>query len=316
MVHEPVIPRPRRRSPLALLAGSREWPLRSIESVLEAAGIEALRARSARDAIERYRAARPDIVLLDAELPDLDGITACRLLRSDQGDASTPVLIWSTEAWSRSARVEALRAGAWGVLAMPLDAEELTLRVRLLAEAKLEADRSAAAGLVEESTGLYNAHGMFRRLVETISEGARHGRALACLVVAVRRDDARGDATGAGIGTLPDALARSLRRAIRGYDAIGRVGPDEFIVVSPGAGRDAARVIAERLAGLAEAAIAGAGGEAGPATVRVGCYVLEDVARESATPVMVLGRATTALRRAQAGPRGERVRFYDPADGE
>ena len=317
MPFRPTASRPNRRSPLALVAGHEEWSLRSIESVLEAHRIDVLRAHSGREAIERFRAARPDILLIDAALPDIDGITASRLLRAELSDSSTPILLMTAEPWSRTARLEAFRAGAWDVLTMPLDAEELALRVELLAQARLETQWFAAAGLVDEITGLYNAHGLYTRLTEIVAEGTRRQEALACIVLAPVREAVIVETPVAHPKSASlDQMARLIRGAIRAYDVLGRVGPGEFVIASPGSGRTAALAMASRIAAVAQTALGGVAGDGDATPVRVGCYVIDDLSRESVSPVVVLGRATMALRRAESAEEAERVHFYQAAEGD
>ena len=317
MTAPPTAPRPTRRSPLALVAGHEEWSLRSIESILEAHRIDVLRARSGHEAIERFRAARPDIMIIHAPLPDIDGVTASHLLRSDLADGSTPILLMSTEPWSRTDRIQAFRAGAWDVLNMPIDAEELVLRVEMLTRAKLETRWYEATGLVEEVTGLYNAHGLYRRMSEMLAEGVRHRRELACIVLApLQVASAPVEPANHSSSAPLDHLGRLLRTSVRGYDVVGRVGAAEFVVASPGSGRDAAQAMASRLATLAKSAVGAVAGDAAGPLVRAGCYVIDDPGRESVSPVVVLGRATMALRRAEVATAPEGVHFYQPVEVE
>lgn len=97
--------------------------------------VRALRARGyipteavdGRTALERWAARRPDIVLVDLGLPDVEGIHIVRRIRSE---ASTPIVILSARYGERQ-KVEALDAGADDYLTKPFGIEELDARVRV-----------------------------------------------------------------------------------------------------------------------------------------------------------------------------------------
>ena len=127
-------PPPRtRRPPLVLIADDQEWTARAFESVLGPAGFAVLRAASGRQALEQARSVAPDVVMMRADLADHPGPALCRLLRREaRVGAATPLFVTSAAPLLREKRIEALRAGAWDVLALPLDAEELLLKLGAL----------------------------------------------------------------------------------------------------------------------------------------------------------------------------------------
>lgn len=71
---------------------------------------------------------------------------------------------------------------AWEFVGLPLDAQELLLKLDSYVKAKFEADRNREQGLVDRDTGLYNEKGLLRRATEMGSDAYRHNRALACVV--------------------------------------------------------------------------------------------------------------------------------------
>ena len=74
---------------------------------------------------------RPDLILMDLGLPDADGLSAVRALRSNVGFVGTPVLM-VTAYDSMQFRTEALEAGCVGYMVKPVDPERLLETVRLL----------------------------------------------------------------------------------------------------------------------------------------------------------------------------------------
>jgi DNA-binding response OmpR family regulator len=95
------------------------------------AGYEVLTATSGREAIETIRCRRPDVVLLDLMLPDIDGFGVCEILRYNANTATIPIVILS--AWSTTdARHVGLELGALDYITKPFSPKNLVARVNKL----------------------------------------------------------------------------------------------------------------------------------------------------------------------------------------
>jgi len=295
------------RSPLILIVSDQQWSVRSLESILAPNGFSIITASSAAKAVERARTAQPDAVLVDAELPDGSGLDVCRTLSSGRVlDPGAPILINARGPVTRRERLEALRAGAWDLLGLPLDGEELLLRLRTLLGAKLHADACREESIVDSTTGLYNLRGLMRRAAEMAAEAARYGRPMACVVFALEPAAADGDRSWArdGDATFADAL-RVLRDSIRDSDVIGRMGPSEMIVLAPATDPDGAHAIARRAIAAVESATATA------PRMRAGLYAVSNFRDAGVEPVDLLVRAIIALRKSQGGRGEEPIRFFN-----
>ena len=155
------------RPPLVLIANDQEWSARSLESILAPNGYAVLRAYTGQQALERARAARPDLVILDAQMPDIHGVEVCRTLRADpRFSTTTPLIITTAGPSGRTQRLEAYRAGAWEFFGQPLDGEALLLKLETYLKSKLEVDRIRDENLLDHATGLYNMRGLSRRARE------------------------------------------------------------------------------------------------------------------------------------------------------
>ncbi len=98
---------------------------------LTRAGYAVATAASGREAIEAIRHRRPDLVLLDLMLPDIDGFAVCEILRRSAATAAIPILILS--AWSTSdSRLLGLELGALDYVPKPFSPKELVARVNRL----------------------------------------------------------------------------------------------------------------------------------------------------------------------------------------
>jgi len=99
------------------------------------AGHDVTTAANGWEAIAAVRAGRPDIILLDLMLPDLDGFGVCEILRRDPQTATIPIVIVS--AWSSpDSRNLGLELGALDYLTKPFSPQELVARVNRLIHAR------------------------------------------------------------------------------------------------------------------------------------------------------------------------------------
>src|SRR3954462_5083167 len=99
------------------------------------AGYEVTTAANGWEAIHAVRACRPDIILLDLMLPDLDGFGVCEILRREAATATIPIIIVS--AWaSTDSRNLGLELGALDYITKPFSPHELVERVNHLLHAR------------------------------------------------------------------------------------------------------------------------------------------------------------------------------------
>ena len=98
----------------------------AVAPLLRARGYDVLTAMSGRAALETLDRDKPDLIVLDLGLPDIDGVEVCRRVRET---SSVPILVLSARAGERD-KVGALDAGADDYVTKPFGAEELLARIR------------------------------------------------------------------------------------------------------------------------------------------------------------------------------------------
>lgn len=298
--------------PLVLLAGDGQEATRWLKDLLEGGGYAVLQERSGQYALDRARSTEPDVILVDAELPDMQGVDLCRTLRADpRVSSSTPILLTIRDAATRAQRLAALRAGAWECIAPPHDADEILLKIGAYVHAKLDADRARTEGLLDAMTGLYNRQGLARRARELGSQAFREHGPLACVVLSL--DVEQGEPAQAQGGTTLGRYVQAIKSAARLSDVIGRLSATEFAVLAPGTDAGGARRLAERLAGSVSATTgAPAAGGSAATTVRVRCgyEAVANVGYAPIEPVDLLVRAAAAVRTGRADS-GSWLRRFD-----
>ena len=112
-----------------LIVEDNEKNMKLVRDVLRSMGYTPLEATSGEEALPLAAAELPALVLMDIQLPDVDGATALQRLRSDERTAGIPVLALTAQAMEGD-RERFLAAGFDGYLSKPVDIEELIATVR------------------------------------------------------------------------------------------------------------------------------------------------------------------------------------------
>jgi diguanylate cyclase (GGDEF)-like protein len=300
-------------APLVLIANDQEWSARSLESILGPSGYSVVRAYTGQQALERARTSQPDLIILDAQMPDMHGFDVCRALRNDpRFSATTPIVITTSGPSGRTQRLEAYRAGAWEFLGQPLDGEALLLKLGTFLQSKQQVDVLREENLLDSGTGLYNMRGLARRAREIGSDAVRRREALACVVFAPETEqEGEEDAADEELVRLSDQVGAVFRQVGRGSDAIGRLGPVEFAVIAPATGSEGAVRLVDRLGGAVEATRIPVRGGQRSVRIRAGYCAVPDFAESPVDAAELLLRATTALRDLRRGGEGARIRSFE-----
>ena len=99
---------------------------RVMRATLTAEGYVIVEAHDGREALEKFRSERPDLIILDMNMPGVDGVEACREIRS----SSTVPIIMLTVRSAEKDKVRALDAGADDYVVKPFGIQELLARIR------------------------------------------------------------------------------------------------------------------------------------------------------------------------------------------
>ena len=221
---------------------------------LEADGHTVVEAVDGEDAITACREHRPDVVLLDVEMPVLDGHSTLERLKADPDLKDIPV-VFLTGRVDTADVVTGLRLGAHDYLRKPFEANELMARVSAALRTKelqdelrrrnAELDRVSRIDML---TNIYNRRHLDEHLRRAISGARRHGRTVGVLLVDIDHFKDVNDQYGhlAGDAVLKEVAAR-LQGAMRTEDALGRWGGEEFIAVLTDTPGEAIGVLAERM---------------------------------------------------------------------
>jgi two-component system, cell cycle response regulator DivK len=120
-------------APQVLVVEDNERNMKLFRDVLHASGYRTLEAATGERAVELVFEHRPDLVLMDIQLPDIDGIEALDRVRADERSSSVPVLALTAQAMEGD-RERFLAAGFDGYLSKPVDIAEFVATVKRYCE--------------------------------------------------------------------------------------------------------------------------------------------------------------------------------------
>ena len=299
----------RGQSILVVIASKEEWISRSLESILAPRSYLVRTTFTRAETLAQLEHETPDAVIVD-ELPDITALDFCRELREHHAiTPSTPVCVVLSSPATRRDRLAAWRAGAWACLGDPLDAEELLAVLDALLPAKLDAEQARTTSLIDELTGVYNVRGVARRAQELGAQAARDHSALGCVLLA---PDGGNTANGGNEERqLLRRIASSLKGATRISDAVGRLGPNAFIILAVDTDAAQAHRVGERLAQAVLSATPPGGGSNGAFKLFGGCHGVADFRTAAIDASELILRASAALARARAEPAGSWLRDFE-----
>ena len=196
----------------------------------------------------------PSLAILDWMMPGMTGLEVCRLLRQKAREPYTYVLLLTSKS-QKEDLIEGMESGADDYITKPFDQHELKVRLRagtrlVELQAELLAAREALRDQATKDslTRLWNRPAILEALDRELARADREKRPVSLVVVDLDHFKAVNDNYGhlAGDAVLCEA-ARRMQSSVRSYDAIGRYGGEEFLVILPGCDEKAALGQAERL---------------------------------------------------------------------
>jgi len=196
---------------------------------------------------------QPDLILLDIQMPDLDGYEVCQRLKSQESTQAIPIIFVTGKDQDADEEL-GLSMGAVDYITKPYSPAIVEARVATHITLKQQSDTLRNLAMRDQLTGLYNRHFLIDVAAKKISQTHRHKQSLCLIMVDIDHFKAVNDEHGHTVG---DAVLRDVAeiflKQCRNEDIIARFGGEEFVFLLDACNRDAGIKKAERIRQTLEA---------------------------------------------------------------
>jgi diguanylate cyclase (GGDEF)-like protein len=233
---------------LILIVDDDDEQKEALQTALLQEGYQVSTAPGGKQALACAKETTPDLILLDVQMPGLDGFAVIRELAKDRRTVSVPVLLMSATQ-DLAKRVRACNPGGeLDFLRKPCRLEELLTRIDRCLRGGERLARLRRNARVDELTGLANMRLFHEQLAAETSRLDRHAVPLTIVMADVDGLKAINDRDGHTVGSaVLAAIGGALKTVIRGNDLAARYGGDEFVVLLSHTELPAAVAFCERL---------------------------------------------------------------------
>lgn len=220
-----------RSKPYVLVADDDRTIRFALCDVLKKDGYRVEQAGSGLQALSACEHAMPDLVLLDARMPEMDGFTVCSRLRALPDGLSTPILIITALEDERSIEL-AFAAGATDYIPKPVHFSVLRQRVARLLDASRTEEHASRLAYQDVLTGLPNRALFMEKLDAALNQTHQEAQQHAVLVLDLDRFKLTNDTLGHEAGDLLlKSAAMRIQGCVRVGDLVSRFGGDEFTLL-------------------------------------------------------------------------------------
>jgi diguanylate cyclase (GGDEF)-like protein len=301
--------------PVAIIADDEETGRLLLAESAEQVGLAPLMFDNGTEALEAALTYGAAIVLLDVEMPGMDGYAVCRQLRSDPRFTSTPIVMVTGHEDSAAIAI-AFDAGATDFISKPVNWALLPRRLAYILRNAAAAERIERLAYFDPLTGLPNRQRCLETAERQFAEAARTGEMVAAVYLDLnsfkRINDTFGHAAGdAVLRTVADKLTRSMEEpeGEPAHVSLARFGGDEFVIlVRHSEAGDLALRLAQKCSAAFKEPIAHEGLEF-YSTPSIGVASFPQDGSDVAT---VLKHADTAMYQAKTGHAAP-IAVYQPA---
>lgn len=240
--------------PTILIVDDSRSTAGALADLLERAGYQVHVETEGPRALQRMTSDEVDLVLLDVELPGMDGLQILRMIRATTQRRYLPVLMVTVHDDAQK-RLTALKLGADDVLRKPWDNDELVVRVQRSLQLRRrfddlleEAEQLHHLSITDGLTQLHNHRHFQDRLKDEFRRAQRYDDPLALILLDLDHFKDVNDRHGhqAGDQVLRD-VGQGIRGAVRDTDMLARYGGEEFAILLPKTHLAGALTVAERI---------------------------------------------------------------------
>lgn len=189
----------------------------------------------------------PDLILLDVQMPDMDGYDVLNLLKENSDTAQIPI-IFVTGKDSVEEEEHGLLLGAVDYIVKPIRPSIVKARVKTHITLKQQNDLLMAMATRDQLSGLYNRHYLSDLLSKKVAQAKRHGGVFSVIIVDIDHFKNVNDTFGHLVGDIIlQAVAKVMQESARKEDIAARFGGEEFVFVLDNCNAHDAQIKAQML---------------------------------------------------------------------
>ena len=200
------------------------------------------------DALAKCEEVKPDLILLDLVMPDIDGYQVCKHIKANADLVDIPI-IFVTASLEQESEVKGFEVGAVDFIQKPINAVITRARVKTHIRLKQQSDLLKSMALVDGLTGIANRRHFESSLHIGWLQSAREQSPMSMLLIDIdefkKFNDYYGHMAGDGcLQKIAQAMAGILGRP---YDLVARYGGEEFAIILPKTDHEGAKYIADQV---------------------------------------------------------------------
>ncbi len=206
----------------------------ALQNVLIADGYEIEAVSDGVDAVSRCEKRMPDLILLDALMPNLNGFEACKKIRKLRGSSHVPILIITALDDEKSIEL-AFNSGATDYIPKPIHFAVMRQRISRLLKASRAEVHVRELAYNDSLTGLPNRTMFIDQMQKLLNKVRRRSEMLAVMFLDLDRFKYVNDTLGHNVGDmLLKSVADRIISCVRSADTVARLGGDEFTLALDG----------------------------------------------------------------------------------
>jgi diguanylate cyclase (GGDEF)-like protein len=231
-----------------LIVDDNEDNLLLFQEYLEDNGFETVLAEGGQEALDYLEDNMVDVIVLDVQMPEMDGFEMCRRVKNQERTKDIPVIFVTAKFQDVDHVATGLYLGANDYLYKPVAEKELVARVAVMVRLKAADDEVRRISVTDELTGLYNRRFLRKRLEEEFSRARRDKSPISVVLLDLDHFKLINDEHGHTVGDeVLCSVGEVLQSGLRQGDVVGRWGGEEFMVILPNSDVAGARITADRL---------------------------------------------------------------------
>ena len=206
-------------------------------------------ATSGKAALEiMSQAEKPDLVLLDVMMPEMDGYQVCRSIKEEPSTWDIPVIFVTAKVQAEDQQM-GFDLGAVDYITKPFEIPLVIARINVHLRLKHKSEQLERLALLDGLTDIPNRRALEDTLERELKRSRRETKPISLLMIDVDNFKAYNDHYGHGAGdSCLRRIAQSLGDSLmRPGDVVGRYGGEEFLVILPGCDQEGAIMVGEKI---------------------------------------------------------------------